>query len=260
MKLKTLHLAKMFCLIALTFLLSACSNSDEHLRLQDSAHNNAELEKEPDVEVDEAKIKEFWDWFHQNEERLAELRSPTDPRFQEIVKKLQDIDLRLKAEIGVARNGQRYQLAISPELNPALFPAARKVAAAAPASQLWDVVPFCQRLRPNTLRNLELSNSDAEQKFYFLSIRDLRYQMKIDEQKANIVILIRNYKPDDSKSIHYQDMALLMLQQALGEYDLCTKVGNVSFEPLDENTAKNFKPLEFISRELDEKLPYTPKL
>ncbi len=260
MRLNLLQIAKMFCLIALTFSFSACSNSDDHLRLEDSAHHNAETEKEPEVEVDDAKIQAFWDWFHQNEERLAEMRSPTDPQFQEIVKRLQDVDLRLKAEIGVAKNGQNYQLAISPELNPALFPAVRKIAAAAPPSQYWEVVPFCQRLRPQTLRKLELSNSDAEQNFYYLSIRDLRYQMTIDGQKANIIIKIRNYAPGDSKSIHYQDMALLMLQQALGEYDLCTKIGNVSFEPLDENTAKNYKHFELISRELDEKLPYTPKL
>lgn len=256
MKRKFQICATVFCLTASTLALTSCTNSEDELSYQHSGKMNTEIEQEQPIEVDSGKISEFWNWFQQNEDRLGKMKGPYDPLFNELTSKLQEIDPRLKIEIGVPSSRRyKFQLEISPELNPALFSAARKIVAAVPETKYFEVVAFKQRLHEQILRKLELSNSDAEHNYYSLSIRDLRYRMNIVGHRANIVILIRNYKADEPNSIHMQDMSLMMLHQALGEYDLVTKVGNITFDTLDKSTEKDSSAFVFIARELDSKLP-----
>ncbi len=193
-------------------------------------------------------IPQFWTWFQANQQLLASTENPGDKVHVELGENLKRIDEGLTFEIGKAA-GDKRELAVSADGVPELFPIVKEVVAAAPKMEKWQVVAFRQRVPAETLKELAIQGGSAgggsEQ--IGLAVKDMRGSISRVAEKANVTVFLKNNSGNEGQ----QNMVLIMLQQALGESDLVTKVGDIRFASIEEDDKKNSVPFEQLGSALD---------
>lgn len=193
-------------------------------------------------------ISQFWTWFQTNQQHLASIENPGDKVHVELGEYLRNIDDGLTFEIGKVA-GDKRELAVSADGIPELFPLVKQVVAAAPKMERWQVVAFRQRVPVTALKELAIRGGPAggggEQ--IDLAAKDMRGSVTRAGDKANVAVFIKNYTGTEGQ----QNMVLVMLQQALGEYDLVTKVGDIRFASIEEDDKKDSVPFEQLGSALD---------
>lgn len=193
-------------------------------------------------------IPQFWTWFQANQQLLASTENPGDKVHVELGENLKKIDEDLTFEIGKAA-GDKRELAVSADGIPELFPLVKQVVAAAPKMEKWQVVAFRQRVPAAALKELAIRGGPAggggEQ--IDLAAKDMRGSVTRAGDKANVTVFLKNFSGQEGQ----QNMVLIMLQQAVGEYDLVTKVGDIRFASIEEDDKKNSVPFEQLGTALD---------
>lgn len=231
--------------IAFCIALLACTNQTKDER---ASQNEIEQQSE--------KITLFWKWFKPREQKLFEME-PGDAQFQALSSEIKSIDEKIEFEIAPAPEGMK-ELAISAAGNEAVFPLVEATVNSAPELTKWRVVAFRQRVPAELLKDLEIAANktgpdgkiDPTQKPFGVAVKDMRFTMVRVGKKVNLVIFIKDYK-NDSEQEH---LAMMMLQQAVGEYDLVKKIDSIEFKPLNDATAKDAKPFESLGDTLDKTL------
>ena len=71
-----------------------------------------------------------------------------------------------------------------------------------------------------------------------------------DRSKAGITVFIRGYQEDKSRI--YGGITFLMLDQALGEYDVETKVGFIATKPFSAHSDLEKKPIKEVTKVFDD--------
>jgi hypothetical protein len=194
------------------------------------------------------RISKFWNWFQTNQQLLSSTENPGDKAHVELGENLKSIEEGLTFEIGKATDEKR-EIAVSADGIPELFPLVKQVVAAAPKMEKWQVVAFRQRVPAAALKELAIRGGPAggggEQ--IDLAAKDMRGSISRAGDKANVAVFMKNYTGKEGQ----QNMVLVMLQQALGEYDLVTKVGDIRFASIEEDDKKNSVPFEELGSALD---------
>jgi hypothetical protein len=227
---KAMRACARILLIATCCLVSACSNAQSN---------------------EQDKTTAFWNWFKQHETVLSKMAGPNDPIFPEIGNRIKEIDQALAFEIGPAPDNKK-EFAVSADCRLELFPVVKKVVAAAPPLKNWTVVAFRQRTPPSALQGMAIAaqtqDTNEAQAMPGLAVSEMRYALKRSGDKADVVIYLKNYKGQQPLEF----MANMILQQAIGEYDLVTKINDVSFKPIDKDSDKSSKPFVKMAAELDQ--------
>ena len=160
----------------------------------------------------------FWRWFQANETRLFDFEKDQDRIFDELQRQLQRIQPSLTFEFGPKQEGKR-EFVISADGIKEAFPAVIGLVDAAPPLPRWKITKFRPRRgfqSPVTLNGLKIS---PEQ---------LKFTIEPDGDKVGITLFIEGYNPRERD--RYAGVVYLMLDQALGEYDVETKVGFIEFK------------------------------
>lgn len=181
----------------------------------------------------------FWRWFQVNEARLFDFESDRDKVFDELQVQLHKVKAGLTFEFGPKENGKR-DFVISADGIKDVFPSVISLANAAPSLSRWKIIKFRPRrdLSPISLNGLQLSPEQVD------------FTIEPDGPKIGITLFIDGYK--ESEHERYVGLVFLMLDQALGEYDVETKVGGIDFKTRTAKSKTPKQPFSALVRSFDE--------
>ena len=182
--------------------------------------------------------QKFWQWFEANEARLFNLERDRERIFDELQAELHKVNSGLTFEFGPVENGAR-EFVVSADGIKDVFPSVNALVAAAPQLPRWKVIKFRPRraFGPITLNGLTLK---PEQ---------LQFVAEPDGGKIGLTLFIEGYT--ESERNRYLGVVFLLLDHALGEYDVETKIGFMEYK---DATAKSFstkQPFSEIAKVVD---------
>ncbi len=183
------------------------------------------------------KVADFWRWFEANGKKI---RAGVEHQDHElIIKKLGDklskVDPGIVHEIGKP-DENTVELILSADGIKDVLPAVVALARAAPSLPGFLITAFRTRW-PDPIPGLEILNRR-------IASEDVRYHSEFDGEKLNLVLFLNGDFTERERLM----VGFLMLDQALGEYDVMTGVGTVSFEAGSPSDAK---PLSGLASEFD---------
>lgn len=187
----------------------------------------------------ESKEAIFWHWFQANESRLYDFEKDREKIFDELGTQLHRIRPELTFEFGPQDNGKR-EFVISADGIKDAFPAVIALADAAPSLSRWKITKFRPRRdfqSPVTLNGFRLAPDQV------------RFTIGPDGNKVGLTLFIDGYDPAAREK--FGKAIYLMLDQALGEYDVETKVGFIEFEAAEARSASVKQPFSSLPESFD---------
>lgn len=184
---------------------------------------------------------DFWAWFTKNEDRLFHFERDQERTFDALNAAMHKVHPDLTFEFGPIENGKR-EFVISADGLKAGFPAVESLCSAAPTLEKWVLIKFRPRRDPMELQIGELK----------IKPTDVEVAVEADGSKAGFTVFMRGF--DEQRKKHFSQAAFIMLDQAIGEYDMETKVGFIEVKPFDEASTYKRQTLENLPRMFDELL------
>jgi hypothetical protein len=186
--------------------------------------------------------KQFWDWFLRHEARLFDF----DPQrelereliFDNLAAELQKIDPNLTFEFGP--RDIRREFVISAGGIKGSFPAVSALTSAAPDLHRWKIIAFRPRRTPINI--VEFGGKWVDPK-------DVQFTLLDDGRLAAIYLFIPGFQEDD---IALRQAGYLLLDEALGEYDVETQLGGIKMLPPDEKTGGDRDALVHLPKRFDD--------
>ena len=182
--------------------------------------------------------KRFWRWFQANETKLFDFESDRESVFDELQAELHKVNGGLTFEFGPKQNGVR-EFVISADGIKDVFPAVIKLANAAPSLSRWKITKFRPRrgIGPISLNGLTIAPNQVD------------FTIEPDGSKVGITLFIDGYTERERE--RYAAIAYLMLDHALGEYDVEMKIGGIDFRSRTTKTPIPTKPLSLLVESFD---------
>lgn len=180
----------------------------------------------------------FWNWFVEHETELMGFEADRERVFDELAAQLQKVDRDLTFEFGP--KCARREFVISAGGIRRAFPSVAELVAAAPALERWQVTGFRPRREPSKV--VEFAGKRIHPK-------DVQFTLLDDGKTPGIYLFIPGYTEGDAtlKQIGY-----LLLDDALGEYDVESNLGLIKMFPPETHTAGERRPFSELSRRFDE--------
>ncbi|MBL8012481.1 MAG: hypothetical protein JNN05_01400 [Candidatus Omnitrophica bacterium] len=111
----------------------------------------------------------------------------------------------------------------------------------APRLEKWEFKKF----RPRRSFVQDLTYGDK-----CIAAKDVFYRLMKDGNKVGIFLFLDGYN-EQEKDL-YGQMGFLFLDEALGEYDMETKVGFIEFQSRDSKNFKDAYPLSVLAEHFDD--------
>jgi hypothetical protein len=168
----------------------------------------------------------FWDWFVAHEAQLFAIESDPESLRRGLEGRLGAVHPRLTVDVGPVQDGRR-ELVIGAGGKVAAFPTVRSLVGQAPPLPRWTVVGLRPRRAPVLpVRAGELEVAPDQVEFVLFPQGELIgislfFDPKVMEE------------PDTMRRIGF-----LLLDQALGEEDVTTRVGTIDWRPKDRAGAR----------------------
>jgi hypothetical protein len=185
----------------------------------------------------------FWSWFQQHEAAYYALDPDDMPRREALFDAL-DVELAkvhsdLTFEFGPVIEGRRDFVVSAAGIKSA-FPAVRNLVSKAPALTRWTVIAFRPRRSPvSTIQFQDVS----------LDPQKVLVRLSRDGDKVGMTIFIDQYSK--AREAEFGQAAFLLLDEALGEFDVETKVGFIELRALPETIPPNTVPLSGLASAFD---------
>ena len=164
---------------------------------------------------DYSQEQQFWAWFQQRQEKLFNFELDQDRIFAELDSALAKVSQHLTFEFGPIVNGTR-EFVISADGIKADFPAIEALAAAAPVLPRWKIVKFRQRQTP--IAGLTFAGKTVRPV-------DVEFCLLSNGRELGVYLFFDAYSEKEADI--WRHIGFLLLDQALGEYDVATKVGPI---------------------------------
>jgi hypothetical protein len=181
--------------------------------------------------------QDFWKWFQSNENSLFDFEKDQERTFDRLAAEMHKLNPNLTFEFGPKKDGCR-EFTISADGIREAFPAVEKLYAAAPPLPRWKILKFRQRHKP-----FDIESGGVSVKAALVAV-----QVTPNGQTVDLTIFIPGYTQDAYKK--YAPIVFLLLDQALGEYDVETRVGQINIESTSKAGGKTCS-LEALPREVD---------
>jgi hypothetical protein len=173
----------------------------------------------------------FWTWFQQNEELLFDFERDRDRIFDVLTKALAATAAELTFEFGPRANGRR-DFVISAGGIKSAFAAVKALVAAAPVLPRWRVVAFRPRREPIMTITFGDRTVRAE---------DVEFCLLSNGRELGIYLFFHDYRENEKAT--WSQIGYLLLDEALGEYDVETKLGPIRFFPSNAHPETARHPL-----------------
>jgi hypothetical protein len=159
--------------------------------------------------------EQFWDWFTHHEPELfgfdPNQESERERIFDEMAGQLQKIDPNLTFEFGP--NEGRREFVISAGGIQRAFPSVISLVASAPTLARWQVIAFRPRRTP--INPVEIGGKRVDP-------RDVQFSLRDNGKMAGVYLFIPGFREDD---VDFKQIGYLLLDEALGEYDVESRLG-----------------------------------
>jgi len=190
----------------------------------------------------------FWKWFQINENSIFNFENDREKIFHELSGKMHKIHPDLTFEFTPIRENGKREFVITAGGIKTAFPSVEKLYKSAPNIKRWHFIKF--RPRRNPLNNLSYGGKD-------IVTANVHYKMYKDEEKIGIVLFFDGYNEKEGNI--YEDIGYLFLDQALGEYDIETRIGFVEFHGRDSEHYEGSLSLSKLSKDFDAYLENSAK-
>jgi hypothetical protein len=177
--------------------------------------------------------EEFWHWFIQREAELfdfdAALETERERIFDQLASKLQKVHPDLAFEFGPPQAKREFVVSAG-GINSA-FPAVISLVDAAPPLARWQVTAF--RPRRAHVNIVELAGKRVDPS-------EVQFSLLDNGKTAGIYLFIPGFREED---VDWKQIGYLMLDEALGEYDVESRLGLIEMFSPDQRTEGDRYPL-----------------
>jgi hypothetical protein len=169
----------------------------------------------------------FWKWFQNNENALFDFEKDRERTFDRLGAEMHKLNRSLTFEFGPKEDGRR-EFVISADGIREAFPEVEALYALAPSLPRWKFIKFRPRRKPN-----DISYGGVAVKAASVSV-----SVEPNGHLADITVFIPGYTQAAHKT--YAAIAFLCLDEALGEYDVETRVGQVNVDSVTKAPAQSY--------------------
>jgi hypothetical protein len=167
-----------------------------------------------------AKEQTFWKWFMRHEDDLMHFERDQEAIFDALAAELEKLHTDLTFEFGPKEDGSR-EFVISAGGIRSAFPAVKALVAAAPKLERWKVTAFRPRRSVDNIIELGDHRIDPD---------DVEYSFLRGENEIGLYLFIPGYSQGNSE---LAQIGYLLLDEALGEYDVEMKLGLIKMFSTD---------------------------
>ena len=177
--------------------------------------------------------QEFWKWFTRHEEELYNLNPDRENEreaiFDQLLAELRKVDANLTFEFGPRETRRKF--VISADGIKAAFPSVTLLVRNAPPLERWQLTAFRPRCAPLNAVNFQGRCVNPE---------EVECTLLENGKTAGLYLFIPGFRESDSalRAIGY-----LLLDEALGEYDVESRLGLIKVLPSDAKTEGDRYPL-----------------
>jgi hypothetical protein len=182
----------------------------------------------------------FWKWFTEQESQLFAFETNQERNISELLQELHRINESLTFEIGSETEGIR-EFIISADGHRDVFPFVIRLADAAPPLPRWRIVKF----RPRRTDPCLIGLGDLQ-----FSSDDILATLKPQGTRIGVSLFLGDEDHFDERVVGH--IGFLLLDYTLGEYDVETLVGTVSFHPKGRSTRLTKLPLRDLPLAFDQ--------
>jgi hypothetical protein len=187
--------------------------------------------------------KGFWKWFQKNESTIFQSEINQKQVLDNISEHLSKYKEGLVFEISQENNGKR-EFIISADGLKELFPAVESLKVAAPRLERWSIVAFRPRMKDYATFKLDYAGKkfDPEEIWIYPRIREGHFDLII-------------YHPlfAEKERNSYVSGAYILLDMALGEYDVVTGIRYIDHQKLPNNPeSEGLKPFSELRKVFDD--------
>ena len=182
----------------------------------------------------------FWKWFEKNQAKVFNFEVDRERIFDKLSGEMKKVNPDLTFEFGpVMKNGVR-EFVISAGGIKTAFSFVESLYNSAPKLDKWKIVKFRPRRIP--LNDIEYGGKS-------ISVKDVHFQMFKDGAKVGIVLFFNGY--NEKEHDIFGNIGFLLLDEALGEFDIETKVGFIEFHNRESKLFQGARPLSQLSSTFD---------
>ncbi len=185
--------------------------------------------------------EQFWEWFAKNEARLFAFESDQKVIFDQLTTQMRTIHKDLTFEFGPIRDNDSREFIISAGGMKQAFPHVEKLWARAPELERWEFIKFRPRRTPIM---------DIEIRGHTVKTDEVRYALFKDGKKVGIMVFFEDFTEVEKN--FFGTVGFLLLDEALGEYDVATKLGAIEFQGADSKYYDRSRPLNELPQHFDE--------
>lgn len=168
--------------------------------------------------------EDFWKWFVQNQESLLDFEADPERIFDLLAAALQEVDPHLTFEFGPKE--AKREFVISAGGIKGSFPAVASLVSAAPTLPRWRVTAFRPRRTP--LNTITFRDKQARPE-------DVQFSLLNNGKIVGIRLFIPSFREDDAD---WKQIGYLLLDDALGEYDVESRIGLLKMYSPDASTTE----------------------
>ncbi|UZW74538.1 hypothetical protein [Alkalimarinus sediminis] len=177
----------------------------------------------------DTKEQKFWKWFVKNEPSIFEFEKNQEAVFDSISEKLNAYREDLVFEFSAIENGKR-EFVISADGLRELFPAVELLAGAAPALERWNVTAYRPRMKD--YESIDLNYAGKQ-----FSPSNIWVYSRVEDGSFDVIIYHPEYEEEDRNL--FVSGSYILLDTALGEYDVVTGLRYIDHQRLPENPEGN---------------------
>ncbi len=184
----------------------------------------------------------FWGWFSKNDSRLYSFEKDQENIFNEISSELSKIDPDLTFEFGPIGSDGKREFVISGGGIKSAFPQVESLYSSAPQLPKWKYTKFRQRRSP--LNDISYGGVDVK-------VSDVYFNLYKDKgDRIGIIVFMKGYTKDQEDI--YANIGFLILDEALGEYDVESKLGFIEFHAINSPYFTNSKNIGELANSIDQ--------
>lgn len=191
----------------------------------------------------ETEEQKFWKWFQKNEPKIYQFENDQESVLDEITEELSKYKEGVVFEISQEQSGKR-EFIISADGLEELFPAVKALKEAAPSFEKWSIVAFRPRMEDYARFKLDYAGKEFDPANIWIYHR-------IQDGCFDLIIYYPEYADEERNA--YISGAYILLDMALGEYDVVTGIRYIDHQRLPEKPeAEGLKPFSELRRIFDE--------
>jgi hypothetical protein len=186
----------------------------------------------------------FWTWFKDHRVQIAALKRADEPVANQIATELHKVDPRLIFELGIGIEPKEF--IVSADGNREVFPAVKRLVAAAPEVPGWKIIAFRPRKAPGLTIELGEGTKLGANDLFFMVLPTTKPPAPLD-----IIVYVPGLgSGDKEKDDALKQVGFLLLDATLGEYDTETRLGGIAFKSIAEKPP-SAKPLRDLPKLID---------